>query len=364
VDDAVRAALAGRSVFVTGHTGFKGSWLSLWLDALGAQVTGYALDPPTEPSNFELAGVADVLAADHRGDIRDRDTLEAALRSSRPDVILHLAAQSVVLESYAEPSETFSVNVMGTAVLLDAVRAVGRPAAVVVVTSDKCYDNDGSGRPFDEGDPLGGHDPYSASKAGTELVAAAYRSSFFPADALGRHGIALATARAGNVIGGGDWTADGLIADTVRALDAGAPIRLRHPAAVRPWQHVLEPLDGYLTLAARLLGPDAAAASEAWNFGPDLADDATVATVIERFLAGWGDGAWIDGSLPDDPPEAEVLRLSVTKAHAGLGWQPTWRLHEAIDRTVGWYRAVGSGTRTARAACLADLADYGALGRP
>jgi CDP-glucose 4,6-dehydratase len=360
VDDAVRAALAGRSVFVTGHTGFKGSWLSLWLDALGAQVTGYALDPPTNPSNFELAGVADVLTADHRGDIRDRDTLEAALRSSRPDVILHLAAQSVVLESYIEPSETFSINVMGTAVLLDAVKAIGRPAAVVVVTSDKCYDNDGAGRPFDEGDALGGHDPYSASKAGTELVAAAYRSSFFPPNALGRHGVALATARAGNVIGGGDWTADGLIADTVRALGAGEPIRLRHPAAVRPWQHVLEPLDGYLTLAARLLGPDAATAAEAWNFGPDPADDATVATVIDRFLTGWGDGAWVDGSLPDDPPEAEVLRLSVAKAHLGLGWQPTWRLAEAIARTVGWYRDVDSGARTARAACLADLADYAA----
>ena len=227
VDDAVRSALAGRSVFVTGHTGFKGSWLSLWLDALGAQVTGYALDPPTDPSNFEAAGVADVLRADHRADLRDRASLEAALRSSRPDVILHLAAQSVVLESYAEPSETFSVNVMGTAVLLDAIRAIGRPAAVVIVTSDKCYANDGSGRPFVEDDPLGGHDPYSASKAGTELVAAAYRASFFPAASLAGHGVAIATARAGNVIGGGDWTADGLVADAVRALDSGRS----HPPA-------------------------------------------------------------------------------------------------------------------------------------
>ncbi len=358
MDDAIRSSFAGRSVFLTGHTGFKGSWLSLWLDALGAHVTGYALDPPTSPSNFELAEVARVLAADHRADLRDRASLEAALRASRPDVIFHLAAQSVVLESYAEPSETFSVNVMGTAVLLDAIRAIGRPVAVVVVTSDKCYDNDGSGRPFEEGDPLGGHDPYSASKAGTELVTASYRASFFPPDALARHGVALATARAGNVIGGGDWTADGLIADAVRALGTGRPIRLRHPTAVRPWQHVLEPLDGYLTLASRLLGPDAAATSGAWNFGPDPRDDATVQTVVERFLAGQGDGTWIDASLPDDPPEAAVLRLSIAKAQEALGWRPTWRLDEAIDRTVAWYRDVGRGARSARAACLADVDAY------
>ena len=358
MDDAVRSALAGRSVFVTGHTGFKGSWLSLWLDALGAQVTGYALDPPTDPSNFEAAGVADVLRADHRADLRDRASLEAALRSSRPDVILHLAAQSVVLESYADPSETFSVNVMGTAVLLDAIRAIGRPAAVVIVTSDKCYANDGSGRPFVEDDPLGGHDPYSASKAGTELVAAAYRASFFPAASLAGHGVAIATARAGNVIGGGDWTADGLVADAVRALGRDAPIRLRHPAAVRPWQHVLEPLDGYLTLAARLLGPDAASFCDAWNFGPVAEDDATVEAVVGRFLARWGTGTWVDGSVPTDPPEAEVLRLSIDRARRELGWAPTWRLPEAIDRTVDWYRDVSAGSRTARQACLDDLSGH------
>ena len=358
MDDAVRSAFAGRSVFVTGHTGFKGSWLTLWLDALGAQVTGYALDPPTEPSAFKAAGVADVLREDHRADLRDRPSLEAALRSSEPDVILHLAAQSVVLEGYSEPSETFSVNVMGTAVLLDAIRAVGRPAAVVIVTSDKCYANDGSGRPFVESDPLGGHDPYSASKAGTELVAAAYRESFFPPASLASHGVAVATARAGNVIGGGDWTANGLVADTVRALDRDAPIRLRHPAAVRPWQHVLEPLDGYLALAASLLGPDAASFCEGWNFGPVLEDDATVAVVVDRFVSRWGAGAWLDTSRADDPPEAKVLRLSIDKARRELGWLPTWRLPEAIDRTVDWYRDVGAMSRTARQACLDDLSDY------
>ena len=343
MDDAVRSAFAGRSVFVTGHTGFKGSWLSLWLDALGAQVTGYALDPPTDPSNFEAAEVADVLRADHRADLRDRASLEAALRSSRPDVILHLAAQSVVLESYAEPSETFSVNVMGTAVLLDAIRAIGRPAAVVIVTSDKCYANDGSGRPFVEDDPLGGHDPYSASKAGTELVAAAYRASLLPGGVPGRprrrhrHGTRRQRHRRRRLDGGRPRSPTRPGARPGRSMPA-AP-----PGAVRPWQHVLEPLDGYLTLAARLLAPDAGSSCAAWNFGPDLADDATVETVVDRLLAGWGAGSWVDGSLPDDPPEAEVLRLSIDKARRGLGWQPRWRLAEAIDRTVAWYRDVSAG---------------------
>src|SRR5262245_23245422 len=219
--DNARADLAwyrGRSVLITGHTGFKGSWLALWLHELGAHVVGYALDPPTTPSNFDASRVAETLAADHRADIRDRSRLERSIRDSRPDVVLHLAAQSVVLAGYADPTETFSVNVLGTTVLLDAIRAAGRPCAVVVVTSDKCYANDESGRRFIEDDPLGGEDPYSASKAATELVAAAYRDSFFPPSEVDRHGIALATARAGNVIGGGDWTANGVVADIMRAI--------------------------------------------------------------------------------------------------------------------------------------------------
>jgi CDP-glucose 4,6-dehydratase len=356
-DPSSFSAFAGRRVFMTGHTGFKGSWLSLWLAELGARVTGYALDPPTMPSNFERAGVAEALAADVRGDIRDRAAIEAALRDATPDVVLHLAAQSVVLDGYADPAETFSVNVMGTAILLDAIRAIGRPCAVVIVSSDKCYQNDGSGHAFSETDPLGGHDPYSASKAGTELVAAAYRSSFFDPTDLARHGIAVATARAGNVIGGGDWTPAGVLADVVRAIDAGEPIRLRYPDAIRPWQHVLEPLGGYLTLAARLQAPNPEPACSAWNFGPRRDDEATVRELVGALHARWGTGSIVEAREPGDLPEAGVLRLSIDKAQAGLGWTPRWRLTQAVQRTVDWYRSTGSGT-TARAACLDDIDAY------
>ena len=356
-DPSPFSVFAGRRVFMTGHTGFKGSWLSLWLAELGARVTGYALDPPTDPSNFERSGVAEVLAADIRSDLRDRPAIESALRGAEPDVVLHLAAQSVVLDGYADPTETFSVNVMGTANLLDAIRAIGRPCAVVIVSSDKCYENDGSGHAFSETDPLGGHDPYSASKAGTEIVAAAYRASFFDPARLAHHGIAVATARAGNVIGGGDWTPAGVLADVVRAIDVGEPIRLRYPDAVRPWQHVLEPLGGYLTLAAHLLGPNAQAACTAWNFGPRRDDEATVRELVAALHARWGTGSILEARVPGDLPEAGILRLSIDKAQAGLGWRPRWRLAEAVERTVDWYRGTGSGT-TARAACLTDIAAY------
>jgi len=356
--EPLRAAFAGRSVFMTGHTGFKGSWLALWLDQLGADVTGYALDPPTTPSNYELSAVREVLRADHRGDLRDRDRLEQALRASQPDVILHLAAQTVVLEGYADPAETFSVNVVGSAVLLDAVRAIGRPCAVVMVSSDKCYQNDETGRPFGEDDPLGGEDPYSASKAGTELVSAAYRASFFPPGDLDRHGVAIATARAGNVVGGGDWTAHGIVADIVRALAADRPVSLRRPLSIRPWQHVLEPLGGYLTLAMRLLGDDAARYCSGWNFGPQPGNEPTVRELTERFLAQWGTGRWDDASRPDDPPEAGVLRLSIERARIHLGWSPRWDVAEAVDRTVAWYRSVAGDPSAARPACLLDIAAY------
>lgn len=354
----LRATFAGRSVFLTGHTGFKGSWLALWLHELGAAVTGYALDPPTSPSNFDRSAVRDVLRADHRADLRDRPALEAAIRSSRPDVVLHLAAQTVVLEGYAAPADTFSVNVVGTAILLDTIRAVGQPCAVVVVSSDKCYANDESGRPFTEDDPLGGEDPYSASKAGTELVAAAYRASFFPPKDLGRHGVAVATARAGNVIGGGDWTAHGIVADIFRALEAERPVLLRRPDAIRPWQHVLEPLGGYLTLAMRLLGEDRAHYARAWNFGPEPGNEPTARELTERFLARWGTGRWEDASRPDDVPEAGVLRLSIDQARARLAWSPRWGVSEAIDRTVAWYRRVADDATAARAACLEEIAAY------
>lgn len=358
MDDTLRQAYAGRSVFVTGHTGFKGSWLAIWLHALGARITGYALPPPTAPSNFEAADVRVLLESHIEADIRDRDRLEAALRASRPDIVLHLAAQSVVRAGYEDPLETFSVNVMGTATLLDAIRSVGRPCAIVVVSSDKAYANDETGRPFEETDPVGGDDPYSASKGAVELVAASYRRSYFAPDRLAQHGIALATARAGNVIGGGDWTRDGVIADTVRAVLDHRSIGLRNPRAVRPWQHVLEPLSGYLALGRALSGAAAAQYCDAWNFGPLPEDDATVADLVQRFLDAWGTGSWEDQGDPSQPKEAHILRLAIGRSVARLGWKPRWRLVEAVERTARWYRAYSADPRSARDECLVDIADY------
>lgn len=348
-------AFAGRSVFVTGHTGFKGSWLALWLHELGAKVTGYALAPPSQPSNFVAARVAELLASHHEADLRDRVALTAALREAKPDVVLHLAARTIVRESYLDPEGTFSVNVQGTALLLGVVRELGRPCAVVVVSSDKCYENDESGRRFREDDRLGGWDPYSASKAAVELVVASYRRSFF---APSPDGVAVASARAGNVIGGGDWTADGIIADTVRALQEDKPVALRNPRAIRPWQHVLEPLSGYLTLAAALSGSAAARFCDAWNFGPRADDEATVQQLVEQFLGVWGGGTWKDRGDPGDPHEAGVLRLATDKAEAELGWRSRWSVAEGVERTARWYRRFSLDPAAARAACLEDIAAY------
>jgi CDP-glucose 4,6-dehydratase len=343
---------------ITGHTGFKGSWLALWLHALGARVIGYALPPPTEPSNFVASGVDELLYRQYMADIRDDQALTDALRSTEPELVLHLAAQTVVRESYVRPAETFSVNVMGTVALLEAIRQRARPCAVVVVSSDKCYANDDSGRAFDEDDALGGSDPYSASKGGQELVAGAYRSSFFQPAALRKHAVAVASARAGNVVGGGDWTPDGLIADAMRSLRLDEPIRLRNPSAIRPWQHVLEPLAGYLTLASKLLGPEAARYCGAWNFGPGEGSDATVQQVIDKLLEHWGKGNWQDSSQPDQPHEASVLRLTTTRAATRLGWRPRFSLDQTVGRTAAWYRRYFDDPNSARAACLDDLVAY------
>jgi len=364
----VARGFSGRSVLVTGHTGFKGSWLSLWLSELGARVTGYALPPETRPALFEAARVEELLARHVVGDIRDRPAVFAAVREAEPDIVLHLAARTVVREGYARPAEHFSVNVDGTAAVLDAVRAMDRPCAVVVVTSDKCYRNDEVGRPFTERDPLGGHDPYSASKAAQELVTQSYRLSFFdPATriASGHPGVCLASGRAGNVIGGGDWTEDGLVADLARARQRGQVTVLRSPAAVRPWQHVLEPLAGYLTLAERLAGPDGDTVGSAYNFGPQPDDEATVEELVGRLLAAWGplpDGSpgagWRSEPATDAAHEAMVLRLSSDRAWAELGWQPRWSLAEALERTARWYRGVERAPGAARHECLADIRDY------
>jgi CDP-glucose 4,6-dehydratase len=329
----------GRRVLVTGHTGFKGAWLSLWLQSLGAQLTGLAAGPPTQPSLYELAGVG--AGMQERGcDVRDADGVREAVRASRPEVVLHLAAQPMVRRSLRDPTSTYEVNVMGTVNVLEAVRLHGPDVrAVVVVTSDKCYANAGHpSKRFVEGDPLGGDDPYSSSKACAELIAAAYRSSFFSAADTGPR---VATARAGNVIGGGDWGEDRLLGDIVRAVESGTPVRVRNPQAVRPWQHVLNPLSGYLRLAELLWqGEDCA---RAWNFGPREADARPVSWIVERLGALWeGELSWEIDAGPH-PPEAGHLALDSSDAERRLGWRPAWVLEDALDRLVAWHRAQACG---------------------
>lgn len=330
----------GRRVFVTGHTGFKGGWLSLWLQHLGAEVFGYALPPSTVPSLFDEAGVADGMHS-VLGDIRDPARLAEALASARPEVVLHLAAQPLVPLSYAEPAATFATNVMGTVNLLEAVRDTPGVRAVVVVSSDKCYENHEWVWGYRETDALGGHDPYSASKGCTELVAASYRHAF-----LAGQGVALATARAGNVIGGGDWTTTRLVPDVLAAFAAGEPVLLRNPGAIRPWQHVLEPLAGYLALAQRLateIDTPSASWADAWNFGPDARDARSVAWVVERLARGWGPDARWSASTDAHPHEAHTLKLDCSKAHSRLGWHPRWDAETAIARTLAWHQAWRGG---------------------
>jgi CDP-glucose 4,6-dehydratase len=344
---------SGRRVFVTGHTGFKGSWLSSWLLALGADVTGYALDPPTEPSLFEAAS----LSAQVRhvvADVRDPDRLERELSAARPEIVFHLAAQPIVRESYVRPRETFETNVMGTVNLLEAVRKCSTVRAVVVVTSDKCYRNGDDARRFGEDDPLGGRDPYSASKACEDLVGAAYGTSF-----LQDQGVTVATVRAGNVIGGGDWATDRLVPDCVRALVAAAPVEVRSPDAVRPWQHVLEPLSGYLLLAARAL-EDGADLAGAWNFGP-AGDDSglPVRWVVERFIEEWGTGAWAQApGTADTPHEARHLDVDSGKAVRALGWAPAWGSREAVRRTAAWYKRFSGSPEAAASLVQQDIDAY------
>lgn len=356
------SALAGRRVLVTGHTGFKGSWLSLWLSTLGAKVHGFALPPPTTPSHFELAAVADLLEGHALGDVRELDALGAAIEAADPEVIFHLAAQPLVRASYEAPLDTFAVNAMGTANLLEIVRRRGRPCVLVLVTTDKVYENDGRVWGYRECDALGGHDPYSASKGAAELVAASYRRSFFPPERVGAHRVKLATARAGNVIGGGDFAPDRIVVDAVRALAEGRPIAVRNPGAIRPWQHVLEPLSGYLTLAARMLEGDDPRWCSAWNLGPRVGDELPVAELVSRLCRAWGEGRWIDAREPGAVHEAAVLRLSIDKAAAELGVLPRWHVGEAIERTARWYRLWAEGSSAMRAASREDLAAHARAG--
>ncbi len=350
----------GRRVLVTGHTGFKGAWLSLWLESLGAAVLGFALAPATAPNLFDLAGLAELL--DHRvGDVRDLPTVQAVVAGFRPEVVFHLAAQSLVRASYTAPVETFSTNVLGTVHLLEAVRQTGGVGATLIVTSDKCYAENEGDHACREGDPLGGHDPYSASKAGAELAAAAYGRAF-----LGAAGLPLATLRAGNVIGGGDWAADRLVVDLMRGFLAGAVPVIRSPGAIRPWQHVLEPLAGYL-LAAEHLSHRRPPLPAAWNFGPDEADAVPVAEVAERLCRRWGEGARFRIETPPEAPrEAPVLRLDAALARRELGWRPRWRLDAALARTADWYRAyaAGAGIRALTLGQIAAWSETAAEDRP
>jgi len=355
-----RSFWKGRRVFVTGHTGFKGSWLSLWLGELGAETTGYALPPPTQPSLFELAGVTDCIHS-ISADIRDFEKLKKAIDQCRPDVVIHMAAQTVVRTGYEDPIETYSSNVMGTVNLFEALRQIGRPCAVVNVTSDKCYDNREWIWAYRENDRMGGRDPYSNSKACAELVTSAFRHSFFPAESLSRHGIALASARAGNVIGGGDWTPHQLIPDLMRAFLSGQSCFIRNPTATRPWQFVLEPLRGYLMLAERLAESDARFVT-GWNFGPSDDDAKPVSWIAEKLAQTWGDGAsWThDGGT--HPHEAHSLKLDASKAKACLQWHPKLPLGPALEWIVEWYRAFQERTDL-RALTQAQIERYDALSR-
>lgn len=331
-----RSFWSGRRVFLTGHSGFKGGWLVLWLSELGAQVYGYSLAPSTAPALHDCLGLGERMAGEF-ADIRDAAQLTRSLAEFRPDVVLHLAAQPLVRESYRTPADTYATNVIGTLNLLEAVRQCDSVQAVLVVTSDKCYENREWQWPYREQDALGGHDPYSSSKACVELLCASWRDSF-----LRERGVALATARAGNVIGGGDWSADRLLPDILRAWDAGESLVLRYPGAVRPWQHVLDPLQGYLLLAQALVEQGQAMA-QAWNFGPDSEGTATVGEVVQTMAARWkGEARWSVEPLAQ-PHEAGLLTLDSSRARQLLGWRPVWGLPQALRQTLEWHRAWHDG---------------------
>ena len=321
----------GRSVFVTGHTGFKGGWISLWLSNLGAKVHGYSLIPPTTPNFFSETQLESRMQSSTIADIRDLTKLVSALQTAKPSIVIHMAAQPLVRESYVRPVDTFSTNVIGTLNLLEAVRSIETVEAVVNITTDKCYENHEWMLPYRETDRLGGHDPYSSSKACAELVTATYRKSF-----LTEAGVQLASVRAGNVIGGGDWATNRLIPDFLRAVDSSKSLRIRSPSAVRPWQHVLEPLSGYLLLAERLV-TEGAEFAEAWNFGPEEADCKPVSWILNRLCEKVPSANWVLDENPQ-PHEAGVLKLDSVKAKTSLNWSPRWSLDTALDKTVEWHQ--------------------------
>ena len=342
-----------KRVLVTGHTGFKGSWLSLWLQQMGARVTGYALEPPTDPSLFEVAGVTSGMES-IIADLRDCDRFQAAVDESKPELIFHMAAQALVLDGYRDPLETYSTNVMGTANVLEVIRNIDTVRACVIVTTDKCYTNREWLWPYREDDRLGGHDPYSSSKACAEIVTSAYRSSYFN----GNEPPHIASARAGNVIGGGDWARDRLLPDCFRSFFANERINIRNPGAIRPWQHVIEPLAGYLVLARRLC-EEGEGYAEAWNFGPSIEDSRPVDWVVSRLCDAWpGSQGWVNTGSASQPHEAVTLRLDSAKARYRLGWQPVWDIRTALEKTVDWYRAFHEQPETIRDFTLEQIAQH------
>ena len=362
MDVNLRDSYRRKRVLVTGNTGFKGSWLSEWLLLMGAEVYGYALEPPTEPSLFEQLGLRSRVSHLH-GDIREAEYFGRYYREVRPDIVFHMAAQSQVRESFVRPLETATVNTLGTAHVLEAARLAQHPVVLIIVTSDKCYQNCEWEFGYREEDRLGGQDVYSASKAGAEILIEAWRSSFFAPRFVAEHGVSLASVRAGNVIGGGDWARHRIVPDCIRALMEAQPIVLRSPEAVRPWQHVLDPLSGYLSLGARLMDPERPLSEKtslatAFNFGPSPTSAPTVRELTEQILHLWGSGEWKREPISGYVHEANNLRLAIDRAHRHLDWFPRWGFEVAVERTVDWYRDVAHGVRSATQATGAQILEY------
>lgn len=337
VKNLLSEAYKGQNVLITGHTGFKGSWLAIWLIELGANVIGFALDPPSDKGNFSLGNLKDKIV-DIRGDIRDSKKLNEVFKKYKPHTVFHLAAQPLVRYSYQEPKYTYEVNVIGTLNVLDAIRITDEARVGIIITSDKCYENKESIWGYRENDEIGGYDPYSSSKGCSELLVSSYRNSYFNTKKYNEHGKVIASVRAGNVIGGGDWSVDRIIPDTINALKLDKPILVRSPKAIRPWQHILEPLSGYLYLGSKIINENIKY-SGAWNFGPNTEDIITVEEIVDKVIKAWGYGKWFCPSLDSHAlHEASKLSLDISKAKYYLGWKPRWNVEKAIEKTVEWYK--------------------------
>lgn len=358
MSDCFNGIYSGKRVLLTGHTGFKGSWMALWLDELGAEVHGYALAPTSEDTLFEVAGVEDLLASHRIDDVRDHNSLQKFVQEVRPEFVFHLAAQPLVRVSYREPRETYETNVMGTINLLEAVRLCDSVRVCQVITSDKCYENHEWVYAYRENDPMGGFDPYSNSKGCTELVISSYRQSFFHPEKLNQHGVSLSSVRAGNVIGGGDWAEDRIIPDCVRALSKGETVEVRNPLAIRPWQHVLEPLSGYLWLAA-CQRQQPGMYEDGWNFGPTGANNINVAQIADMAVNTWGEGNWHAPEVTRDPlHEAAFLKLDIAKANSLLAWYPAGTVPQAVNDAIVWYRALYDKSIEMQAFTRKQISDY------